>query len=180
MASVRRTTVAAVLAVVPLALAGCGADEDPREPAADLTPDGIAAVVADHVAREPRHVGSWDVMTRELGVEAPGAVLVYRRGLSLSVAVAPTTDSPLVCGDESFFDECVDLDHDGHRLVLAWQELEPEEDPGIVYVIDRRDGEDVIADYSGVSIEGDPRDLDLGITLDEMAEIVTDQRLTLG
>ena len=58
--------------------------------------------------------------------------------------------------------------------MLAWQELEPEEDPGIVYVIDRRDGEDVIADYSGVSIEGDPRGLDLAITLDELAEIVTD------
>lgn len=175
----------AVVAVVPLALAGCGADEEPREPAADLTPDGIAAVVADHVDREPRKVTAWDVMTRELEVEAPGAMLAYRRGTSLRVAVAPTTDSPLVCGDESFFDVCVDLDHDldhgdGHRLVLAWQELQPEEDPGIVYVIDRRDGEDVIADYSGVSIVGDPRDLDLGITLEEMAAIVTDQRLTLG
>lgn len=180
MASARRTTVAAVLAVVPLALAGCGADEEPREPAADLTPDGIAAVVADHVDRGPRRIEAWDVMTRELEVEAPGAMLVYRRGTSLRVAVAPTTDSPLVCGDESFFDECVDLDHDGHRLVLAWQELEPEEDPGVVYLIDRREGEDVIADYSGVSIVGDPRDLDLGITLEEMAAIVTDRRLTLG
>lgn len=180
MASVRRTTVAAVLAVVPLALAGCGADEEPREPA-DLTPEGIAVVVADHVDRKPRRVAAWDVMTRELEVEAPGAMLVYRRGTSLRVAVAPTTDSPLVCGDESFFDECVDLDDgDGHRLVLAWQELEPEEDPGIVFVIDRRDGEDVVADYSGVSITGDPRDLDLGITLEEMAAIVTDERLTLG
>ena len=178
MAPVRRMAATVLLVVVPLA--GCGADDESGEPAADLTPDGIAAVVADHVERTPTRVDPWDVMTRELGVEAPGAFLVYRRGMSLRVAVAPTTDSPLVCGDESFFDECVDLDHDGHRLVLAWQELEPEEDPGIVYVIDRRDGEDVVADYSGVSIEGDPRDLDLGITLDQMAEIVTDQRLTLG
>ncbi|CUR56589.1 exported hypothetical protein [metagenome] len=180
MAPVRPMRATALLAVVPLALAGCGADAGPREPAADLSPDGIAAVVADHVERTPTRVEPWEVMTRELEVEAPGAFLVYRRGMSLRVAVAPTTDSPLVCGDESFFDECVDLDHDGHRLVLAWQELEPEEDPGIVYVIDRRDGEDVIADYSGVSITGDPRGLDLGITLEQMAEIVTDERLTLG
>lgn len=165
-----------------LLLAGCGGSDDAGRDVtpAELTPDGIAEVVADHVDREPRRVEAWDVMTRELEVDAPGAMLVYGRGISLRVAVAPTTDSPLVCGDRSFFDECVDLDHDGHRLVLAWQELEPEEDPGIVYVIDRRDGEDVVADYSGVSIEGDPRDLDLGITLDQMAEIVTDQRLTLG
>ena len=150
-------------------------------PAADLTPDGIAAVVADHVERTPTQVEPWDVMTRELEVEAPGAFLVYHRGLSLRVAVAPTTDSPLVCGDDSFFDECVDLEQDdGHRVVLAWQELEPEEDPGIVYVIDRRDGEDVIAGYSGISITDDPRDLDLGISVEEMTAIVTDGRLSLG
>ena len=93
---------------------------------------------------------------------------------------APTTDSPLVCGDRSFFDECVDVEHDGVDLVLAWQELEPEEDPGVVYVIDRRGDEDVIAHYSGASITGDPRELDLGISVDEMADIVVDERLTLG
>ena len=173
-----RSRLAALLPV--FLLAGCGGSDDAEVTPVELTPEGIAGVVADHVDREPRRVEAWDVMTRELEVDAPGAMLVYSRGLSLRVAVAPTTDSPLVCGDQSFFDECVTLEHDGRDLVLAWQELEPEEDPGIVYVIDRRDGEDVIADYSGISIEGDPRDLDLGITLEEMAEVVTDQRLTLG
>ena len=168
--------VAALVPVLVLLAACSGSDE----PAADLTPEGIAEVVADHVGREPRKVGDWDVMTRVLEVEAPGAALGFGGGNFLGVAVAPSTDSPVVCADRSFFDECVDLDRDGTTLVLAWQELEPEEDPGVVYVIDRRDGEDVIAHYSGVSVEGDPREIDLGISVDEMADIVTDERLTLG
>lgn len=163
---------------IVLAVAGC-ADPEPS-PAADLTPGDIAAVVADHVEVDPQDVASWDVMTRELGVDAPGAALTYPSGDYLAVAVAPTTDSPLVCTSPGFFDECVAFDHDGTELVLAWQEETPEEDPGVVYVIDHRDGEDVIADYSGVSIVGDPRRLELGISLDAMADIVTDGRLTVG
>ncbi|MBL0749833.1 hypothetical protein [Nocardioides baculatus] len=173
----RRPLVALVAA---LFLAACGGPDAPAVVPAELTPDGIAEVVADHVEREPKDVSAWDVMTRELEVDAPGAALEYGSGDFLGVAVAPTTDSPLVCADTSFFDECVDVEHDGTDLVLAWQELEPEEDPGVVYVIDRRDGEDVVAHYSGASIEGDPREIDLGISVDEMAEIVTDARLTLG
>jgi hypothetical protein len=35
-------------------------------------------------------------MTRELGVDAPGATVRFGEGESLEVAVAPTTDSPRV------------------------------------------------------------------------------------
>ena len=167
----------AAAVVTALACTGCVAT-DPAP--ADLGAAGIGAVVADHVEETPVDVAGWDVMTRELGVEAPGATFDFPDGESLAVAVAPTTDSPLMCATPDFFDECVTLDHDGVELVLAWQELEPEEDPGVVYVIDRRDDEDVVARYTGASIDGDPRGLDLGISLEEMADIVTDERLTLG
>lgn len=170
-------------AIVLLFLSGCGADD-----AATPTPAGeppslaYAEVVADHLGREPRIVEPWDVMTRELEVDADGATLVVGRRDSLDVAVAPTTDSPLVCADESFFDACVELGEDssGGRLLLGWQEEEPEEDPGVVYVIDRRDGEDVVARYTGAVVTGDPRDLDLGISLEEMVAVVSDSRLTFG
>ena len=92
-------------------------------------------------------------MTRELEVDGAGCVPRLSPAVLSSASRSPEpTDSPLVCADDAFFDECVDLEHDGEDLVLAWQELEPEEDPGIVYVIDRRDDEDVLAQYSGVSI----------------------------
>lgn len=168
---------------VLLALAGCGSDDAAAPEAGDPPSlDAYAAVVADHLGREPRIVEPWDVMSRELEVDAGGATLVVGRTDSLDVAVAPTTDSPLVCADESFFDACVELGEDpsGGRLLLGWQEEEPEEDPGVVYVIDRRDGEDVVARYTGAVVSGDPRELDLGISLDEMVAVVTDERLTLG
>ncbi|MCD6638875.1 MAG: hypothetical protein LT071_03055 [Nocardioides sp.] len=163
------------LALVLLAT-GCsgGSGHRPVE-----TPQDFVEVVGDRVHEKPSEVDEWDVMTRELGVDAPGAFLQFD-AYSLAVAVMPSTDSPFVCADESFFDECVDLEHNGTDLVLAWQELEPEVDPGVVYVIDRRDDEDVLARYTGASIQGDPRRLDLGITVGQMADIVTDERLTLG
>ncbi|SEB48720.1 hypothetical protein SAMN04489844_0259 [Nocardioides exalbidus] len=135
-------------------------------------------MVGEHVDRRPTSVESWDVMTRELEVESPGAALRFGDDF-LAVAVTPSTENPFVCSDTSFFDACVTFSHGGSDLVLAWQELEPEEDPGVVYVADVRDDEAVLAHYSGVGITGDPRDLDLGITVDQMADIVTDERLTL-
>ena len=156
--------------------AGAGATPAP------LTPDGMAAVVADHIDRSPKRVEQWDVTTRELGVDAPGVVPRLQQAGHASVAVAPTTDSSLVCGDDTSFDECVDLGDDGAggRVVLGWQELEPEEDPGVVFVIDRRDGEDVLAKYYGDLDHRRPARLDLGVSVDQMAEIVTDERLTLA
>ena len=137
-------------------------------------------MVAGHVDREPSEVSRWDVMARELEVPAPGAFLQFSRRWSLGVAVALPTDSELVCARPGFFDECVRFEHEGTDLLLGWQELEPEEDPGVVFVIDRRDDEDVVVSYGGVSITRDPRELDLGISLDAMADIAADERLTLG
>ncbi|KRF36663.1 hypothetical protein ASG94_04340 [Nocardioides sp. Soil805] len=157
-------------------LAGCGGASDAGDE--PITPGAIAAVTQDVLGRPARDVARWDVFTRELGQESPGATMRFGR-LSVEVAVAPTTDSPLVCADPSFFDECVQQEYDGHEVTLAWQELEPEEDPGVVYVIDRRDGEDVVVGLGGPTITGDPRDLDLGIDLADLAAVATDPRLGL-
>ena len=99
--------------------------------------------------------------------------------MTLAVVVAPTTDSPLVCAVPTFFDECVDESVDGHDVTIAWQDLEPEEDPGVVYVIDRREGEDVAVQVTGASITDDPRDLDLEVPLADLAALATDHRLSI-
>ncbi|EON24901.1 MULTISPECIES: hypothetical protein [Nocardioides] len=158
-------------------LAGCGG-EDEGVGGRPITPEEIAAIVQEHVDLEPRETAEWDVFTRELGEESPGVQLEYA-DVSLAVVVAPTSDSPLVCADDSFFDECVSEDHDGDEVTVAWQELEPEEDPGVVYVIDRRDGEDVAVHVVGVSVTDDPRTLDLGVPLEDLMALVTDSRLSL-
>lgn len=149
-----------------------GADGEP------ITPAAVAAIAQEHVDLEPRRIAPWDVFTRELGVESPGAWLEYA-DVSLEVVVAPTSDSPLVCAEPGFFDKCVDDSVNGHEVTIAWQELEPEEDPGVVYVIDRRPGEDVAVGVSGAEITADPRRLDLGVPLADLAALVTDARLSL-
>lgn len=68
---------------------------------------------------------------------------------------------------------------DGHDVTIAWQDLEREEDPGVVYVIERREGEDVAVQVTGASITEDPRDLDLGVPLADLVALVTDPRLSL-
>ena len=161
-----------------LLLAGCGGGDEPGAGDETITPAAIAAITQEHVDLEPRRISEWDVFTRERGVESPGARLEYA-DVTLAVVVAPTTDSPLVCAVPTFFDECVDESVDGHDVTIAWQDLEPEEDPGVVYVIDRREGEDVAVQVTGASITDDPRDLDLEVPLADLAALATDHRLSI-
>ena len=160
-------------------LAGCGRGDGPVVGDEPITPVAIAAVALEHVhLGDPERIAETGMLTRELGVEAPDAWLNYS-DVTLTVFVAPTMDSPMVCVQPTFFDECVDDSVDGHDVMIAWRELEPEEDPGVVYVIDRRDGEDVGVKVSGASIIDDPQDLDLGVPLADLAALVTDPRLSL-
>lgn len=168
----------AACTVVCVLLAGCGAGDDAGGGDEPITRAAIAAIAQEHVDLEPTRIADWDVFTRELGMESPGVSLQYA-DVSLHVVVAPTSDSPLVCADPTFFDECVEESVDGHDVTIAWQLIEPEEDPGIAYVIDRRKGEDVAVEVYGPSITDDPRNLDLGVPLADLAALVTDPRLSL-
>jgi hypothetical protein len=159
-------------------LVACGGSDDSVVGHEPITPAAIAAIAQEHVDLEPGDVTEWDVFTREIGAESPAARLEFA-DVSLAVVVAPTSDSPLVCAVPTFFDECADESIDGHDVTIAWQDLEPEEDPGVVYVIDRREGEDVAVQVIGASITDDPRDLDLGLPLEDLASLVTDPRLSL-
>ncbi len=158
-------------------LAACGGGDDEVAGDEPITAAAIAAVVQEHVDLEPRRITDSTAFDAELGDRATAASLRYT-DVSLAVVVAPSSDSPLTCADDSF-DECVDDTVDGHEVTIAWQDLEPEEDPGIVYDIDRRDGEGVAVQLGGASITDDPRNLDLGVPLEDLAALVTDPRLSL-
>jgi hypothetical protein len=168
----------AVVVMVCVLLVGCGADDGQVHGDEPITPAAIAAIVQDHVDLEPRRIAESKVLAAELGDRSTAAWLEYG-GVSLTVVVAPTSSGPLVCAEPTFFDECVNDSVDGHKVTIAWQQLEPEEDPGVVYVIDRREGEDALVKVSGASITGDPRDLDLGVPLADLAALVVDPRLGL-
>ena len=166
------------MVMVCVLLAGCGAGDTEVPGDEPITPSAIAAIVQEHVHGEPRRIAESEVLARELGDQSTGVWLEYA-DVSLTVGVAPTSTSPLVCATAAFFDECVTDSVDGHEVTIAWQELEPEEDPGVVFVIDRRQEEDVLVKVSGASVTDDPRDLDLGVPLADLAALVADPRLSL-
>ena len=164
-------------------LAGCGTGAGPSPGDEPITPAAIAAVVQEHVDLQPRRIAAVDLASRTTpapattpGDEPPGAWLQYA-DVTLEVVVVPTTDSSPRCPGSS--DGCVEESVDGHEVTLAWQELEPEEDPGVVNVVDRREGEDVVVHVSGPSVTDDPRNLDLGVPLSDLAALATDPRLSL-
>ena len=74
-------------------------------------------------------------------------------------------------------DGCAELDGGN---VLFWEEQQPEEDPGVVYLVARREGDVAVLTFlSGPSVTGDPRELDLAIGVDELADLVADPRIDL-
>ncbi len=164
-----------MLTATLLLAAGCG--DDDGQPATGkagpLTPRAIAAVMLDHLPD--------DTTRREatyIDEDSPkglvGASFRYRGdgeydGDLVEVTVRPGPLSP--CDGN-----CVDL---GDGMTLHWDELAPEEDPGIVVVTRQHDGEVVGALMNGPSITGDPRDLDLEPSVETLTKLVQDPRLQL-
>ncbi|MEZ5194583.1 MAG: hypothetical protein R2734_20305 [Nocardioides sp.] len=70
--------------------------------------------------------------------------------------------------------ECVPLDTDSGPVRLAWQVEQPEEDPGYVYLLADRGGESHLVGWGGDLITGDPRALDLGVSVEQLLAILTD------
>lgn len=183
-----RLGLAPVLLLAALLLAACGDEEsdgpgesgDGFEPVAgdeEITPEAVAAVALEHVDAEP---SSSEAEGDEQGVGASfrfNATGEYDGDL-LGVGVAELEEA-FDCETDDDFDECEATDVEGGRLVVAWDEVEPEEDPGIVSVWMERDDEMVGVYYAGEEIEGDPRDQDLPIDVDTMIDIVQDGRLSL-
>lgn len=69
-------------------------------------------------------------------------------------------------------DGCVTTD-DG---LLLWQEEAPEEDPGILTVVVEKGDRAVLVGYAGPTLTGDPRDLDMPISVDDLFAIAHDAR----
>ena len=61
-----------------------------------ITPAAIAAIVQEHVHLEPRRIAESEVLAPELGDQSTAVWLEYA-DVSLTVVVAPTSTSPLVC-----------------------------------------------------------------------------------
>lgn len=173
------TAMAALGAITLALLTACG-DETGDDASGkverthDITSEAIAAVALEHVEDEPRSATA---------VSEPG------EGVAASMKFGPDDfDSQFLAvgvGEEGLFGDCADdsndgceeLDIDGKTVWVAWQEEEPEEDPGIVTVWTERGDALVSAVYAGDVITGDPRDQELFIDVDQLIDIVSDERL---
>lgn len=182
MGAARRTALA-VAATSLTVVAACGSSDTGSAATGDqpITQRAIAAVALDHA---PTGTSSRTASTP--GEDAPkgtlGADLRYGGGAGddgglLRVLVTPGVDDD-PCGEDRY-DGCEESDVAAGHLVVAWQEEEPEEDPGIVDVTLQRDDESVSVTWSGDTITGDPHRQDLEIGVDVMQAIVEDDRLGL-
>lgn len=184
-----RLGLAPVLLLAALLLAACGDEEsdgpgesgDGFEPVAgdeEITPEAVAAVALEHVDAEPSSSEPAEGDEQGTGASFRFNATGEYDGDLLGVGVSELEEA-FDCETDDDFDECEATDVEGGRLVVAWDEVEPEEDPGIVSVWMERDDEMVGVYYAGEEIEGDPRDQDLPIDVDTMIDIVQDGRLSL-
>ncbi|GAA1508808.1 hypothetical protein [Nocardioides humi] len=152
-----------------------GPDDSP----APATKKAVAAVTVDVLGIEPT---SYDVNPRWDVPEPLGVEIRFRPegedGDShyLHVRVAEADGEEPTCSE---YYQCADWEADGGRFHLAWQEEEPEEDPGIV-VLTLRTGDEVRSvTYAGEQITGDPREQDLPLDVeDDLARLLADDRLS--
>ncbi|GAA1476178.1 hypothetical protein GCM10009623_06240 [Nocardioides aestuarii] len=177
-----RIAVGTALTGLLLVTTACGIETGPAaSETVPITPRAIAAIAIDHVGADTSERGA--TYTDE---DSPpgwlGADLRYRPspgddGDLVRVVVAPGEPAQ----DPCVHAECAELDTDvaGARLVLRWEELVPEEDPGVVMVVMLRDDEYSFALQAGPAITDDPRQLDLPESVEDMVAVVEDPRLRL-
>jgi len=153
---------------------------DPSElvPATD---GALAAVALEHVDATPSRS---DPLHRPEDFGGPGTIGADIRfgsdgeydGDLLRLVASPSPAEHANCADLS---PCERIETDRGTVLLSWVEEAPEEDPGAVSVLLPL-GDTYLRVYqAGQKITGDPRDLDLPISVDDMIAVITDPRYGL-
>lgn len=141
------------------------------------TPRSLAYVVAEHVDLDPTRAGvDWAADNFRRGFPHPKRAVAAStnfagEGNIVVVGVSPERPKQGPSCDDGF---CADL---GDGITLTWDELAPEADPGLIVIVAELDDHTVVLRYSGPEITGDPRDLDLPVSVETMVDIVTDPRV---
>lgn len=167
-----------------LVLAACGDEKvdlsDVALPAGDervpITDRAIAAIGLEHLPEDTKHRRSMDRGNQYL--DAMGVELDYGDD-TVQLMIQPAEGG---LGDMcDVADGCVELKaEDGTPMTLGWQALEPEEDPGTVWVWLRRGDDEIRVSLSGREVtEEDPREQDLGIPAEDLIAAAGDPLLRL-
>ncbi len=174
-------TARAVVCAAALVLAGCGDATGPGVPgdpdAVAITARAVAAIAVDDL---PEGATSASVVDPGAGQPAGsvGAELLHGPDQDLlRVLVEPPGEQVTCRGYATDDDGCVLREVATGTLMVRWDELEPEEDPGIVVVTLQRPDADLVAIYAGPIIRGDPRKQDLLVGVTDLERLLQDPRL---
>ncbi|WP_341927703.1 hypothetical protein [Nocardioides psychrotolerans] len=188
-----RTAALAGTALLSLALlGGCGSGAPGSDPTGLGTPGpdagsgdvpmtarGLAALafvyLSDDTASRAAAYSTYETPSGEVGVDLRYGGGEGDDGDLVRVLVTPEPEEDPRC--ESGDQRCVEREVDGGTLVLAWEEVAPEEDPGVVLLSLVREDEVASVLYAGPAIKGDPREIDLPIEISALEELVQDPRV---
>jgi hypothetical protein len=172
-------------------LASCGEDaRTPPDRAAQggdrpTTARALAAIAAERVG-EPSSAASSRDLDELYRQDAVGAELRFgtdgeydgdqfevRLGTGF-LLFEPDCDSPTVA-ENARLGGCEAVSGG----LLLWEVFEPESDPGAVYVLLRKGETTVLVSQSGPTIDADPRQLDMPISVEDMFAVAQDARVDL-
>jgi hypothetical protein len=183
------------LLAAALLLTGCGnevrqADEADERPVptkaasidpADLrpgnqpaTPEALAAITLQRVRVEPEAFEGGDLYFEQ---DEVGTVLLWGDDHSLEVKAGPVDDDLLSTWCREGMSGCVEVKSETGAATVAWDLATADGTPGQLMVSHTSGGEERRAAYVGDKITGDPRKLDLEVTVDDLIALVTDPRL---
>ena len=181
-----RYRLGSTVAVLTLGLSGCG--DSTATPLTDAAPGGqerttaraLAFVAAEHAGTPASAVresdGAEEFKSKGVGTELrydsdgeyDGDMLVVAVGHSLAPELSDCDDRAT-----DYLAGCVETE----QGTLMWEDQEPEEDPGVVYVIVDKVDSSALLFYTGPEIAGDPRDSDLPISVETLFDIAGDPRV---
>lgn len=174
------------LAFLTLALTGCGTTTEtspsgsPEGGDVPTTAQALAFVAAEH-AGTPSSATRGNDAAEEFDSKAVGTELRYGSdgeydGDMLVVAVGQGMDkavSDCEADTNEYLAGCVETD----QGILMWEDVAPESDPGVVYVVVDKGATTALLFYAGPTITGDPRELDMPISTDDLFAIANDPRV---
>lgn len=152
-------------------------DEPEDVPQVAATNRAMAAMLIDRIDRDPTSQGT-NYALEDYPAGSIGAIVNFD-GITLSGLATRDVgafDRNRCDRPDSVMDGCREESlADGSTLRVRWQEIEPEEDPGIVYLEVRRDDRVVVLSMTGPEVTGDPESIEnLPVDLDALIDVTAD------
>lgn len=159
-----------------LLVSGCADQQAHGRDRVKATPQALAAIAVEHTDIEPNSIEG----TTEESISA--GIRFGEDDHLLRVSASENDQDPDSdpCGVSTDRGTCEVMSTADGKVLLYWEDEEPEEDPGIIIVAYRNGDSTNSAYYAGDAVTSDPRNLELSVSVESMIAIVTDDRFGLN